>query len=173
MKLPIRHYGDPVLRKKGELVEAITDETRTLVGNLIDTLQAIGGDGLAAPQIGVSLAVFIIAPHYKNSENQWEQEPPQPFINPKLKNPSTQTWIHSEGCLSVPKLYGDVVRPTTITVTWLDLEGVEHTETFSGWKARVIMHENDHINGVLFVDRISPEQRREFEPRLRQIKRSK
>jgi len=171
MKRSIRLYGDPVLRKKAVLVGSIRDDVRGVVQDLIDTLEAIPGNGLAAPQIGSSLAIFVITPQYKNSENQWVSEPPQVFINPKLTNPSTQTEIHGEGCLSLPKLYGDVSRPVSITVSWLDLEGQSHTETFSGWKARVIMHENDHLNGTLYIDRISPEQRHEFEPALRRIKR--
>jgi peptide deformylase len=171
MKLPIIYFGNSILRTKTQPVTEITDEIRTLVADMIETMQAHNGLGISAPQIGKSLAIFIISPPIESADDKYEQAPPRVFINPKLTEPSPETWLHSEGCLSIPKVYGDVWRPTQITVTALDLEGKEFTEVFEGWPARVIMHENDHINGVLFIDRIPMHQRKKIEPQLRDIKK--
>ncbi|MDB6081137.1 MAG: def [Chlamydiia bacterium] len=171
MKLPLTYYGNPILRAKAKQVTAITDEIRAFVNDMLDTMRESSGLGIAAPQVGKSLAIFITAPPIEEEGNEFKQAPPQVFINPKLTEPSNELWIHSEACLSIPKVSGDVARPLEITVTWLDLDGKEYTKTFHGWAARVIMHENDHINGVLYIDRIPPEQRKAIEPQLRLIKK--
>lgn len=171
MKLPIVYYGNPILRTKAKQVESITPEIRALIDNMMETMLAANGLGIAAPQVGKSLSIFITSPPIEDEKGGFTQSPPTVFINPKLSNPSIDGWIHSEACLSIPKVQGDVLRPNEIVVTWLDIHGKEHTETFTGWKARVIMHENDHINGVLFIDRLTPSERRSIEPELRAIKK--
>jgi peptide deformylase len=171
MHLPLTYYGNPILRKKAEHVGTITAEIKTLIADMIETMTASNGLGIAAPQVGKSVAIFITSFPHEDEKGNYMQEPPRVFINPKISNPSADTWSHSEGCLSIPKVYGDVARPTSITVTAMDETGKEFTETFTGWPARVIMHENDHINGVLFIDRIDPDSRKKIEPKLREIKK--
>lgn len=171
MKLPLVYYGNPLLRKKAQPVTEITEEIKKLIQDMLETMQAQDGLGIAAPQVGRSLAIFITSPPVEDGKGGFTQAPPRVFINPRLSNPSDQGWVHSEACMSIPKLYGDVIRPVQITVTALDVNGKEFTEVFTGWPARVIMHENDHLNGVLFIDRIPQDQRRDMEVDLRKIKK--
>ncbi len=170
MKLPIALYGDPILRKKGARIEEINEDIRMLVQDMTDTIQAVDGLGLAAPQVFRSLTLFITYLPIKIDEETW-QRPLKVFINPKILSYSEETWTHSEACLSIPKVYGDVTRPYTITVEYTDLEGKRLTESFSEWPARVVLHENDHINGALYIDRMPAKERRELEPFLREIKK--
>lgn len=172
MKLPLIYYGNPILRKKGARVEAITDELRQLVSDMEETLIAHEGYGLAAPQINHSIALFLT----KVAENS-DEDPNAPrntrvFINPKILEYSQEEWLRGEGCLSIPQVYGTVSRPVSIKVEATDIEGNRFTEEFTGLPARAIMHENDHINGVLFIDRIHGKERQELEPYLRFIKKN-
>ena len=171
MKLPLIYYGNPLLRKKAAPVSEITAEIRKFIDDMLDTMIATNGLGIAAPQVGRSLAIFITSPPIGDDKGSFEQAPPRVFINPRLSNPSEDSWCHSEACLSIPKVYGDVFRPVRITVTAQDINGKEFTEIFTGWPARVIIHENDHINGLLFIDRISVQERKQIEAKLRQIKK--
>lgn len=169
MKLPISYYGDSILRQKTKLVTEINDEIRTLIDDMTDTMVAVHGIGLAAPQVNQSIAICLVHPPQPSEE---EPRPPiQIFINPKLSNPSGEMYVLSEACLSIPGLHGDVVRPGSITVTYMNIEGQEVTEVVSGWVARILMHENDHLNGVLFIDRMDPKPRKELEPHLVQLKK--
>jgi len=172
MLLSILYYGNPLLRKKTEPVGEITPQVLELIKNMEETMDSKMGLGISAPQVGSSLAIFLTR-HPIEVEGKFERAPTRVFINPKLYNPSETTWIHEEGCLSLPKVYGEVERPVEITVTALDEHGKEFTEHFSGWPARVIMHENDHLNGVLFIDRMSAKHRREIEQKLMQIKKGR
>jgi len=171
MKLPITYYGNPILRTKAKAVTKITDEIRELVANMIDTMQLCDAYGIAAPQVGHSLAIFVTSPPIQGENGEYAQAAPRVFINPKLSNPSKETWVFSEGCLSIPKIYPDIERPVSITVTALDIDGKEFTETLIGWPAKVVMHENDHINGVLMVDRLSAKERKVLDANLRGIKK--
>ena len=134
------HYNDPVLRKKAEPVGEITDELRQLAQDLIDTCEEYNGIGIAAPQIGVSLRMFIVNLHDDNNPEELLPGHPLVLINPKLSKPSKETWSAPEGCLSIPKLYGEVSRPLKITVEAIDLDGNPIEKEFVGWEARVIMH---------------------------------
>lgn len=171
MRLPLAYYGDPVLRKKGNRVNEINDELRQLVDDMIETVKAENGIGLAAPQVHQSLALFITHVPIKQTDETWDEGPFKVFLNPKILSYSNEFWTSSEGCLSIPKLYGDVERPIKIVVEYTDMEGNRITEEFSGLEARCVMHENDHINGTLFIDRISSKARKEMEPSLREIKK--
>lgn len=172
MKLPIAYYGDPILRKKTLKIDAITDEIRQLVADMEETMHAHNGIGLAAPQVHHSLALFI------TYANEYIDNPipdaPKPllriFINPKILEYSEEVWERGEGCLSIPKVYGTVYRPVTIKIEATDLEGNKFTETFSDLPARAIMHENDHLNGVLFIDRLDKKERKEIESDLKKLK---
>ncbi len=173
MKLPLSYYGNPVLRKKCREVEEINDEIRRLVSDMSETLEAQNGIGLAAPQVGKDLRLFItkVPVPSKDDPDQWEDGPLYVFINPVLSEPSPESWESSEGCLSIPKVYVPVTRPYRIKVEATDLDGNRFTEEFSGLQARCCMHENDHINGVLMIDRTDKASRKEIDADLRRIKK--
>lgn len=166
------YYGHPGLRKKCPEVTDITDEIRQIAQDLIETVFEKDGAGLAAPQIGYYYRIFVS--RYENgadSEGMPILCPPKIYINPKLSKPSSEMDTHGEGCLSIPGIYEKVTRPYSIEVEAMDLDGNIFNETATGWRARNIMHENDHINGVLFIDRIHPNRRKKIEPVLRDLKK--
>lgn len=172
MKRDLVYYGNPGLRKKCDEVKEITDEIRQIAQDLIETVLDKDGAGLAAPQIGFFVRMFVS--RYENGADSegWPVIcPPKIYINPKLSNPSVDMDTHGEGCLSIPGIYEKVTRPISIEVEAMDLDGNIFTETATGWRARNLMHENDHINGVLFIDRIHPNRRKKIEPALREIKK--
>lgn len=171
MKLPLAYYGNPILRKKGERVNEINDEIRQLIRDMEETMFAHDGIGLAAPQVKLSLTLFIINVPTQAADGQWIPAETRVFINPKILEHSEEEWLRGEGCLSIPNVYGTVSRPLKIKVEATDLEGKVFVEEFSGLPARTIMHENDHINGVLFIDRVRGRERQELEPYLRDIKK--
>ena len=170
MKLPLVYYGNPLLRKKCEPVTKIDEEILRLIEDMKETLLDVNGLGLSAPQVGKSLNLFITAYYIQDEKGHWKHAPIRVFINPKLTNPSEETWIEDEGCLSIPKIYDKVERPFRITVTAQNEKGETFTEEFSEWPAKTIMHENDHINGVLFIDRLPPKRRKALDAALRKIK---
>lgn len=174
MQMPLSYYGDPVLRKKTSRIDEITDEIRKLVPDMVVTMHANNGIGLAAPQVGRSISLFITEVPVNVSENpheaKWEPGKLRVFINPKIMAHSEEQWVYNEGCLSIPGLYGDVVRPVGVVVRATDLDGNEFEETLTWLDGRAVMHENDHINGVLFIDRIHGQAREELEPTLQEIK---
>ena len=173
MKRDLIFYGNQGLRKRCEEVKEITQEIRDLAQDLIDTVIAKDGAGLAAPQIGVYLRLFVSRYANGADEGGWPILcPPIIYINPKITLPSKERIIHGEGCLSIPGIYEEVERPFSIEVEALSLEGKIFKERATGWRARNIMHENDHLNGVLFIDRISPKKRKKIEPLLSKIKKS-
>lgn len=166
------YYGHPGLRKKCEKIKEITAEVRQLAQDLIDTVQAKQGAGLAAPQIGVYLRMFVSC--YENGADAegWPILcPPKIYINPFLSRPSQESYTHGEGCLSIPGFYEEVTRPAEIFVEAMDLEGNLFSEMTTGWRAKNIMHENDHLNGVLYIDRIDAKKRKKLEPALQALKK--
>lgn len=165
------YYGNPILRKKANEVEAITPEIKAMVAGMIDVLEKTkSGVGLAAPQVGLSLRIFILRDEIQKEDGSWEFGPIEVYINPKLTEPSDEKIAMDEGCLSIPGLTATIVRPERITVEALDLEGKPFKKTCSALIARIIMHENDHLNGVLFIDRLSKKERNSLEEQLRAIK---
>lgn len=171
MKLPLAYYGDPFLRKKCAQVDAITDEIRQLVKDMEETMFAHDGVGLAACQIHRDLALFIANPYEQIGPNNWQPTQTHVFINPKIVEHSEEDEPREEGCLSIPTIYATVIRPVRIKVEFTDLEGNRQTEEFSNPIARIILHENDHINGVLFIDRVRGRERKDLERALKQIKK--
>jgi peptide deformylase len=169
--LPIAYYGDPVLRQKTQKIEEINDEIRQLVDDMIETMYENNGMGLAGPQVFRSLAIFIVCYPYEDEEGETKFTKPKVFINPKLSEPSEEKWEYDEGCLSLPKLMCSVNRPYSITVEYTNMEGERLTERFSHWEARPIMHENDHLNGVLTFDRTDQKNRKNIEPELQKLKK--
>jgi len=170
MILDLTYWDNPILRANCQSVEKITDEIKQLVQDMIETMDAKNGVGLAAPQIGKDLRIFVIREPIENPDDTISLGEPQVFINPNLTNPSKDLEIMSEGCLSFPGLHLDIIRPLSITVEAMDLDGKNFKQDLVGYKARVIMHENDHINGKLFIDRVNPKLRKKIEPDLKKIK---
>lgn len=171
MKLHLAYYGDPILRKKCERVEAITEEIRQLVADMEETMNAHDGVGLAAPQVHRSLALFIVNIPKQIAPEKWAPGITHIFINPKIIEYSEEEWFRGEGCLSIPEVYATVCRPMHIKVEATDLEGQRFTREYSELEARAIMHENDHINGVLFIDRVRGKERKEIEQDLKRLKK--
>lgn len=167
--LPLAYYGHPILRKVADPIIHITDDLRKLVEEMIETMDACDGIGLAAPQIHHSIKLFVIRRPIEVEGEKIELKEVKVFINPELSNPSSETWKVSEGCLSIPSIHAEVERPQEVTVEYSDLQGNKIKERVSGWEARVIMHENDHINGILFIDHLGKEERQNIEPFLKSL----
>jgi peptide deformylase len=172
VKLPILYYGNPVLRKKSEPIYEITDEIKKLVEDMIETFDNNDGIGLSACQVGKSVRLFVLRRyiHQPGTEN-WTVSEPIVYINPKILERSEETWVSDEGCLSIPKLQLPVERPLGIKVESTKLDGSRVVEEFEGINARVILHENDHLNGVLYIDRVDKEILKTVESKLRDIKK--
>ena len=172
MKRQICYYGHSILHKKCEPVKEITKEIRSLVDDMIETMDFYNGIGLAGNQIGVSLRVFIIRPVEMNKEKRAVLGEVEVYINPKLSNPSDETEILSEGCLSFPKLYLDIQRPYKIHIDATDLDGNRISKDLEGFYAREVMHENDHLNGRTFIQRINDKKvLTDIQPILKEIKK--
>jgi peptide deformylase len=172
MKRPLAYFGDPLLRQKSKEVEKIDHDIHVLVADMIETMYAHQGVGISAVQVKSLLRIFIICPDVVDENGNYVEGTPQIFINPKLSLPSKEQEAREEGCLSIPKVYGSVMRPKEITIEGLNLAGEKVIERLVGYPARIAMHENDHINGVLFVDRLSDKDRKAIEKDLREIKKT-
>lgn len=171
MILKLAYYGDPVLRKKCEPIKEVTDEIRQLVSDMVETMEANNGIGLAAPQVHRSLRLFITRVPTEDEEGKEVQGELLVFINPEIIEVSEEISEMSEGCLSIPKLHGNVGRPYKTIVRAMDLEGNLFTQEFVDLNSHCVLHENDHINGVLFIDRVHGKERKELEPKLRVVKK--
>ena len=148
--LPVRVYGDNFLRTKAEEIIEITPEIMGFIEDLTYTMYERDGIGMAAPQAGKSWQVFVIDTEWTNDD----AEPnPRVMINPVIHVSSGET-ENEEGCLSFPGIYANVIRPSRIRYSYTDLDGNRSEETAEGWEAVVIQHEYDHLNGVLFTDRV-------------------
>ncbi|HUV37399.1 MAG TPA: peptide deformylase [Patescibacteria group bacterium] len=163
MSLKIRIYGDRVLRTKGKEVEEFGSVIAPLLEQMVETMLVEGGVGLAAPQVGVSKRIAVVNPEPKNSETLIA------MINPHIVVTSSETTSVEEGCLSVPDIRGNVIRPTSIEVAYQDGEGREHRIEIDGIVARIIQHEVDHLDGILFVDRLSLATKALIRSRLRNM----
>jgi len=171
VRLPLAFYGDPILRKKAAPIKEITNEIRQLAQDMIDTVVAEHGVGLAGPQVHQSLTIFITVDYVEQEDGKWACENPRVYLNPKILSRSEELETDEEGCLSIPDLRASVARPVKIEIEAMDLEGKIFKEELHGFNARRFMHENDHVNGVLFIDRIRGKERKELEGALRQIKK--
>lgn len=170
-KLPVRYYGHPDLRVKAKAVEEITPEIVQICQDMIDTMISFeNAIGFAGPQLGVLLRIFVIREEKFLSDNKYYLDEPEVIINPVLTNPSKETVSMSEGCMSLPGLHVEVIRPKTIRVRYQNIKGEFIEEDLSDFRARMFMHENDHLNGVLTIDRMDPKERKSLEPALRALK---
>ncbi|EKY02185.1 peptide deformylase [Porphyromonas catoniae F0037] len=155
MKLPIYIYGHPVLREVGVDITPEYEGLSELIENMWETMYFSDGIGLAAPQIGRAIRLFVIdADPMKESFPECARLK-QTFINARIVERSEETCSENEGCLSIPGINERVTRPTTITIEYVDANFQPHRETYSGFAARVIQHEYDHIEGILFIDQIA------------------
>jgi len=158
--LRLRYYGDPVLRKKAEPVASITPEIRELIAGLFDTMYRQRGIGLAAPQVGVPKRIFVV-----DVEGADGERAKLALVNPRLLL-WTGSVIAEEGCLSIPGIHADVKRHAEVTFEGLDEKGAPVTVRAEGLLARALQHELDHLDGVLFIDRLSAIRRKLLEPKL-------
>ena len=172
MKLPLHYYGDPILRKKGKAIEEVTPEIVQLAHDMIETMLHLNNSiGLSANQVGKLLRIFVIREEIFHENGTYSFGPPEVFINPVLSNPSEELEEMQEGCMSIPKLYVHVVRPKKIHISYQNLKGETVEEDPENFRARMLMHENDHINGVLMVDRMDPKEREKIAPALQAMKK--
>ena len=162
MILPIIGYGDPVLRKVGEEIPQDFPNLKEVVANMYDTMYNAYGVGLAAPQVGLSLRLFVVDTSPFGEDEDLEEEEQEllknfkrTVINPKMLKEEGEEWGFNEGCLSIPEVREDVYRNEQITIEYFDEDFNKKTEVFDGLIARVIQHEYDHIEGILFTDKIS------------------
>ena len=166
------YYGNPALRTRCQEVTDFGPELKALIQDLDDTLKSYSGWGLAAPQIGVGKRVFII--NYFEPDSEGYPIPTdriKVFINPTITIIDEKTWLHGEGCLSLPGIYPEIERPWKIRIEAQDAEGKTFIEEHEGWMARPLLHENDHLNGVLTIDRASKQERKEITPALKRLKK--
>ncbi|MEJ1223442.1 peptide deformylase [Sediminicola sp. 1XM1-17] len=180
MILPIVAYGDPVLRKVGTDIDKDYPNLSSLIDNMWETMYHAHGVGLAAPQIGLPIRMFMVdATPFADDEDLTEAEQNQlknfkrVFINAEILEETGKEWAFNEGCLSIPDVREDVVRKDTVTISYLDENFEHHKETFDGMLARVIQHEYDHIEGVLFTDKLSSLKKRLLKGRLANISKGK
>lgn len=172
MILPIFLYGQVALRKPTEDIEVGT-ELKPLIADMYETLTVAEGCGLAAPQIGKSIRLFVV-----DGTELGEDYPDcatfkQAFINPEIVEESEENSTYSEGCLSLPGITENVVRPKTITIHYYDENWNEHTDTYTDFKARIVQHEYDHLEGHVFTDRISPIRKQFVKGKLTNIAKGK
>lgn len=139
-------------------VNEITDDIRTLVSDMFDTMYAAPGRGLAGPQVGAMLRLFVMDATWKEGEKS-----PLVAINPEITTRSDETCEMDEGCLSIPGITATVTRPTRITLVWTDLDGARHTREMDGAEARIAQHELDHLDGLVHFDRLDPKTRARLE----------
>lgn len=171
--LPIVGYGNPVLRKRAEEITKDYPGLQEIVQNMFATMYASEGVGLAAPQVNLSIRLFIVDGKPFADEDSQLDNFKRIFINPQIIEEKGKEWPFNEGCLSIPGIREDVVRKPDVTLRYLDENFKEHTETFTGIAARIIQHEYDHIEGVLFIDHLSAFKRRLLKGKLDDITKGK
>jgi len=171
MKYPITVYGDNILRKRAEDIEKSSENLKEIIENMWETMYYADGVGLAAPQTGLPIRLFVIDGNAGADEEPELSEFKKVFINPEIIELSGDKWIMNEGCLSLPEIREDVSRPDTVRIKYLDENFEEHDEVYSGFISRVIQHEYDHLEGKLFIDYLSPLKKRLLKSKLNDIAR--
>ena len=180
MILPIIAYGDPVLRKTGKDITNEYPNLDALLENMFETMYKARGIGLAAPQVGVPIRIFIVdATPFEEDKELTEEERAflstfkQVFINAKIIEETGDEWAFNEGCLSIPDIREDIFRNDTIKIEYLDENFEKYTKKFDGIVARIIQHEYDHIEGILFTDKLSALKKRLIKGKLSNISKGK
>lgn len=158
MILPIVPYGNAVLRKDTEMVPKDYPNLKELIDNMYETMYAADGVGLAAPQVDLSLRLCVIGfrPYDEKTDSYGPEEERHTLINPEILEYGAEKEYFNEGCLSIPDIHEDVLRPKSIRLRWQDEDFNEHEEVIDGMFARVAQHEIDHLDGKVFTDRLSP-----------------
>ncbi|MFM9051720.1 MAG: peptide deformylase [Bacteroidota bacterium] len=173
MILPVVAYGDPVLRKRADDISEDYPGLPKLIDDMFETMYHASGVGLAAPQIGLPIRLFVIDGSPFEDEDEEAAGLKGAFINAVIRNEEGELWKFNEGCLSIPRVREDVARKEVIHIEYYDRDWNLKKETYSGVAARIIQHEYDHIQGVLFIDHISPLRRRLLQKRLDEISKGK
>ena len=173
MILPIYVYGSPVLRKEAADVAPDYPELKKFIGDLWETMYSADGVGLAAPQVGRSVRIFVIDASTYADEEPYLADFKKVFINPEIYERFGDEELFNEGCLSLPNLREEVSRPTQIRIRYMDENFVEHDETYGGFAARVIQHEYDHLEGKVFTDRLSALRRTLLKSKLSAMAKGK
>jgi peptide deformylase len=176
MILPIIAYGTPVLRRQADPLEPSYPGLEQLIANMWDTMYNAHGVGLAAPQIGLSIRLFLVDSVQLEGEEDGRLEGPgikQVFINAQMLDESGEPWPYEEGCLSIPEVRAGVSRQPQVRIRYQDEQFREHEAEFSGMNARIIQHEYDHIEGKLFTDHLSPLKKRLLKNRLDNISKGR
>lgn len=180
MILPITAYGDPVLRRVAKDIPKDYPELDVLINNMYDTMYNAYGVGLAAPQVGLSIRLFVIdtSPFAEDEDLSEEQRAflsdlKKVFINPKIIEETGEEWSFNEGCLSIPDVREDITRCERIKIEYFDAQFNKKVEEYDGLAARVIQHEYDHIEGILFTDKLSSLKKRLLKSKLGNISKGK
>lgn len=180
MILPIIAYGDPVLRKVCDTIPEDYPELPKLIEDMFQTMYHSNGVGIAAPQVGLAIRLFVVDTNgFSENEDLTSEEKEhlknfkKVFINAKIIEEEGQPWAFNEGCLSIPGVTEDVSRKPTLVIEYQDEHFVKHTETFTGLAARVIQHEYDHIEGILFTDHLSSFKKQLLKNKLNNISSGK
>lgn len=171
MIYPIVVYGDPVLKKKARNIEKDELDVKQLADDMFETMEGASGVGLAAPQIGKSIRMFVVdgSPMDESEMKDFKKV----FINPEMIEETGNLWEYEEGCLSIPHIREIVSRNERLRIKYYDENWELHEEEFDGMKARIIQHEYDHIEGVLFTDKLSPFKKRLLRGKLQNISKGK
>ncbi|HNP20400.1 MAG TPA: peptide deformylase [Fulvivirga sp.] len=170
MIYPIVVYGDPVLKRKAKEIETGTD-LHDLINDMFETMDAAHGIGLAAPQIGKSIRLFVVDGTPMEDEDMIDFK--KVFINPEIVEETGDKWAFEEGCLSIPNIREEIERPAKLRIKYYDENWEFHDEEYDGMKARIIQHEYDHIEGVLFTDYLTPFKKRMLKGKLQNITKGK
>lgn len=170
MILPIFAFGQPVLKQVAKDITAEYEGLSQLIEDMWETMYQAYGVGLAAPQIGLGIRIFVVdSTQIKDEMRKGEQGIKKVFINAHVIEESGKSWGYEEGCLSIPHVRGEVERLDTVRIKYMDENFNEFEETYSGINARVIQHEYDHIDGVLFTDKLKPLKKKLIQRRMNDI----
>ncbi len=173
MIYPVTVYGDPILRKVAQPIQPDYPDLKEFLENMWETMYHADGVGLAAPQVGRSIRIFVIDASAGADEEPELKDFKKTFINPQILETSGEPWALEEGCLSLPEIREDITRPEVVRIRYFDEQFQEHDETYGGFAARVIQHEYDHLEGKLFIDYLSPLRRKLLRGRLGNITKGK
>ncbi len=171
MIYPIVMYGDPVLKRRAQDIAKDSIDVKQLAEDMFETMKSAHGIGLAAPQIGKSIRMFVVDGRPLEEDDMMDFV--KVFINPEIVEEEGEPWKFEEGCLSIPGVREEVSRQPKLTINYFDEHWVEHEETFDGMKARIIQHEYDHIEGILFTDYLTPFRKRILKGKLSNISKGK
>lgn len=175
MILPIVAYGAPILKKEAEEIDENYNNLDELISNMFETMYDANGVGLAAPQINKSIRLFVVDASPFAEEEEGEEPDPKAegtegfkkvFINPIIEEEEGEEWAFAEGCLSIPQIREDVFRKPKIKISYFDENWEFHEDEYEGYAARVIQHEYDHVDGILFTDHLSPLKKRMLKKKL-------